>query len=289
MPELPEVETIRRGLNRRVAGRQIVGVVGGGRVLRHNPGGIADLQAFLVQQTIAPLQRRGKFMWMPLRGQDYCLVIHLGMSGQVIWHDATVEDPPFGRHERVRILLDDGSILSFNDQRMFGALTISLLQKDSLGYSFPKIAAHIGSDPLEANFAPELVAQKMCRSSRRIKTLLLDQQIVSGIGNIYADEALFRARIHGLCRGNELSSAQVVDLLEQAAQVMRESIAQGGTSFDELYVNAAGEPGYFARSLQAYGLADKPCVNCGQALQKVRVDGRSHYFCPTCQVESGKI
>lgn len=281
MPELPEVETIRLGLAEHALGRKITRVTGSGRrLVRNNPHGMQDLLEFLPGQQIRELERRGKYLWLVFADADHCLLVHLGMSGQVLWNRAESE---VNRHERVRLYLDDGSALCFNDQRMFGALTISELVEGTGGRLVPAAATHIAADPLEPAFDVQAVAKRLRRSTRHLKTLLLDQQVVSGIGNIYADEALHRSRVHGLRRAEKLPLTMLVDTLTEAEAVMRESIAQGGTSFDELYVDTAGNPGYFARSLRVYGREGEPCETCGTPIQKVQVDGRSHHYCPQCQ------
>lgn len=281
MPELPEVETIRLGLIEHALGRKITRVTGSGwRLVRNNPRGMQDLREFLPGQKIRGLERRGKYLWLVFADTAHCLLVHLGMSGQVLWNRADIEA---NRHERVRLYLDDGSTLCFNDQRMFGALTISELVEGVGSRLIPVAVTHIAADPLEPAFDALAVAQRLRRSARHLKTLLLDQQVVSGIGNIYADEALHRVRVHGLRRAEKLPLKILVDVLAEAGAVMCESIAQGGTSFDELYVDTAGNPGYFARSLRVYGREGNPCETCDTLIQKTKVDGRSHHYCPQCQ------
>lgn len=290
MPELPEVETIRAGLAPHLAGRQIVEVLGqGGRLVRDNPQGIEDLRQFLPGKTVRDLQRRGKYMWIRFEGETRCLQIHLGMSGQVRWNSAPAAAVgPLERHEHVRLRLDDDSLVRFFDQRMFGSLTICDLVPGPAGRVVSAGCTHIAADPLEPGFDLAQTVRNMRRSVRHVKTVLLDQQIVSGLGNIYSDEALHELQIHGNRRANTLTSKQLQGLLQAGAVVMRRSIAAGGTSFDELYVNASGEPGYFTRSLTVYGRAGQACARCQQAgreslIERTVVDGRSHFYCPVCQ------
>jgi formamidopyrimidine-DNA glycosylase len=203
---------------------------------------------------------------------------HLGMSGQML-----VQPPgsPDERHLRVRIRLDgaaEGRELRFVDQRMFGGLSIS-----PGGAELPPEIAHIAPDPLEPAFDAEAVVRRVRRSASGIKRILLNQTVISGVGNIYADEALWRAKLHGERPGERLSGPKVRELLGHVRDVMTEALAQGGTSFDALYVNVNGESGYFERSLAAYGREGEPCDRCGTPMRRVAFMNRSSYFCPRCQ------
>ncbi|QCC76898.1 bifunctional DNA-formamidopyrimidine glycosylase/DNA-(apurinic or apyrimidinic site) lyase [Nocardioides daphniae] len=220
------------------------------------------------------MRRRGKYFWLALDDTD-AILGHLGMSGQML-----VKTPgaPLERHLRVRFPLDSGADLRFVDQRMFGGLSYA-----PGGAVLPSEIAHIGRDPLDAEFDAEAVARRMRQRSSAVKRQLLDQTLVSGVGNIYADEALWRARLHGERPGDRLTRAQALDVIEQARAVMLQALDQGGTSFDALYVNVNGESGYFDRSLHAYGREDEPCDRCGAAIRRVAFMNRSSYFCPTCQ------
>lgn len=282
MPELPEVETIRVGLASHVLGQQIVLVRGkGSRLVRNNPQGMQDLHAHLLHARIRGVQRRGKFMWMELDGSDFALVIHLGMSGQVrVTEEKTQE---LERHEHVRLLLDNGKSVSFVDPRTFGHLTISALTPDSSGRIIPEIMGSLAPDPFE-DVAPSVFTTAMAKTSRIVKSVLLDQHVVSGIGNIYADEALFRAGLHGSVRAKDLNPDQAVALIGAAKEVMGEALEVGGTSFDALYVNTEGDPGYFERSLRVYGREGEECVECGREIERQILGGRSHFFCSGCQV-----
>jgi formamidopyrimidine-DNA glycosylase len=276
MPELPEVEVVRVGLDRHAVGRTITRVeVLHPRAVRRDPRGPAGFAAALTGRRIEGTRRRGKYLWLPLDNGD-ALLGHLGMSGQFL-----VQPPasPAERHLRVRLALDTPDAeLRFVDQRMFGGLSVS-----AGGADLPPEIAHIARDPLDAEFDDEDFVARVRRRASGVKRLLLDQGLISGVGNIYADEALWRARIHGERPGERLTRAQVRDLLDQARAVMREALGQGGTSFDALYVNVDGESGYFDRSLHAYGRQDEPCERCGTPIRRVAFMNRSSYFCPSCQ------
>jgi formamidopyrimidine-DNA glycosylase len=278
VPELPEVEVVRAGLERHVLGAQVSRVdVLHPRPVRRDAGGPAGFSAALTGRRIEAARRRGKYLWLPLDNGD-ALLAHLGMSGQLL-----VQPPeaPAERHLRVRLVLegaDEGRELRFVDQRMFGGLSVS-----HGGAELPPEIAHIARDPLDPVFDDDDFVQRVRRRSSGIKRLLLDQNLVSGVGNIYADEALWRARLHGERPGDRLTARQVRELLGHAREVMSDALGQGGTSFDALYVNVNGESGYFDRSLSAYGREDEPCARCGTPVKRVAFMNRSSYFCPVCQ------
>jgi formamidopyrimidine-DNA glycosylase len=275
VPELPEVEVVRRGLERHVVGATITSVaVLHPRPVRRDPRGPEGFATALTGRAVQGARRRGKYFWLPLDGGD-ALLGHLGMSGQML-----VQQPgaPDERHLRVRIDLDNGTELRFVDQRMFGGLVYS-----PGGAVLPPEIVHIARDPLDPEFDDDDFVRRVRRRAAGIKRLLLDQGLVSGVGNIYADEALWRARIHGERPGDRLSAAQVRLLLTEARGVMGAALDQGGTSFDALYVNVNGESGYFDRSLHAYGREGEPCDRCGTPLRRVAFTNRSSYFCPRCQ------
>jgi formamidopyrimidine-DNA glycosylase len=276
VPELPEVEVVRSGLERHVVGATITRVdVLHPRPVRRDPRGPAGFAAALAGRRIVGARRRGKYLWLPLDNGD-ALLGHLGMSGQILVQPA---DAPAERHLRVRFALDDPTNeMRFVDQRMFGGLSVS-----AGGADLPPEIAHIARDPLDPEFNDELFVRKVRKRSSGIKRQLLDQNLVSGVGNIYADEALWRARLHGERPGDRLTAGQVRELLGHARDVMVAALGQGGTSFDALYVNVNGESGYFDRSLHAYGREGEPCERCGTPLRRVAFMNRSSYFCPTCQ------
>ena len=337
MPELPEVETVRAGLADHSLGRpvQAVRVVDARSLRRHLPGP-AHFEAALTGRALRGAYRRGKYLWLTLSEADgaladEALVVHLGMSGQLLVRDepggdvgsesggdsgndsearAAFDEQP--RHLRVALELgpagatgsaaSTGQRLLFVDQRIFGGMFLSPLVPDvpaavagevALGevperFLVPEAVKHIARDPLDEFFDPAAVRRKFLRTSSGIKKVLLDQSVISGVGNIYADEALWRARLHYAKPARTLSAAQTRELLEAVTQVLRESLAAGGTSFDALYVNVLGESGYFERSLNAYGRAGEPCHRCAEAgrtslMVREPFQNRSSYRCPHCQ------
>jgi len=278
MPELPEVEVVRRGLQAHVAGKSISAVrVNHPRAVRRHEAGAGDLTARLLGARITGTGRRGKYLWLNLSGGDEALVVHLGMSGQMLLGPVQNTD-----HLRIATLLDDGTALSFVDQRTFGGWQLAdLVTVD--GSRVPAPVAHIARDPLDPMFDREAVVTVLRRKHSEIKRQLLDQTVVSGIGNIYADEALWRAKINGARLAEKLTRRQLGELLDAATEVMREALGQGGTSFDSLYVNVNGQSGYFDRSLNVYGREDRNCRRCGAVIRREKFMNRSSYYCPKCQ------
>jgi len=276
MPELPEVETVRRGLAAGVGGRRIVRVeVLHARPVRRHLPGLDDFQATLVGRTFAEPRRRGKYLWLPFADGD-ALLAHLGMSGQFRLEPAVAPDVA---NTRIRFTFADGDPqLRFVDQRMFGGLSLS-----PGGATLPPEIAHIALDPFDPDFDPVEVGRRLRRKRTGVKRALLDQQLVSGIGNIYADEALWRARMHYARATRTLTAARARELLQQAATVMREAMGEGGTSFDSLYVDVNGSSGYFDRALAVYGQEGRPCPRCGTAIVREPFMNRSSYRCPRCQ------
>lgn len=344
MPELPEVETVRAGIADHSLGRpvQAVRVLDARSLRRHLPGP-AHFEAALTGRALRGAYRRGKYLWLTLSEADgaladEALVVHLGMSGQLLVRDEPGGDVGSGsgndsearaafdeqpRHLRVALELgpagatdgaastnwaSTGQRLLFVDQRIFGGMFLSPLvpdvpaavatneaAPDEMGQSevperflVPEAVKHIARDPLDEFFDPAAVRRKFLRTSSGIKKVLLDQSVISGVGNIYADEALWRARLHYAKPARTLNAAQTRELLEAVTQVLRESLAAGGTSFDALYVNVLGESGYFERSLNAYGRAGEPCHRCAEAgrtslIVREPFQNRSSYRCPHCQ------
>jgi formamidopyrimidine-DNA glycosylase len=280
VPELPEVEVVRRGLEAHILGATIesVQVLHPRAVRRHEPGP-RDLALQLTGQHITAAERRGKYMWLVLEPGDIALVVHLGMSGQMLVQPPTV---PQEKHLRIRAVLDNGAELRFVDQRTFGGWALApLLDVD--GERLPLPVAHIARDPMDPRFDPSAVVKVLRGKHTEIKRALLDQTVVSGIGNIYADEALWRAKIHGNRLTDSLSGPKLKSVLEAAREVMGEALDQGGTSFDALYVNVNGESGYFERSLNVYGQENLPCKRCGAPIRREKFMNRSSYSCPKCQ------
>ena len=294
MPELPEVEVVRRGLTRHVPGRTVASVeVLHPRAVRRHVAGAADLVARLPGRRLGVPARRGKYLWLPLDepaayasppdvagsvpGCGEALLLHLGMSGQLLVQPPEASDE---RHLRVRFRFTDGGPeLRFVDQRTFGG--IALVPTSDAGVPAP--VSHIARDPLDPAFDDAGFATALRARRTELKRALLDQSLVSGIGNIYADEALWRARLHPARPTERLTRAQAITVLEAAREVLSEALAQGGTSFDALYVNVNGLTGWFDRSLHAYGQAGRPCGRCGTPLVRVAFMNRSSSFCPTCQ------
>lgn len=309
MPELPEVEVIRQGLAQAVNGARVASVdVLDARALKRHQSGDAspehDFAARLTGATLGAPARRGKFLWVPLDPgpagsavgatvPTTALLGHLGMSGQMLLR--TLEQPD-DRHVRVRAWLDTrehGELrLDFCDQRLFGSLALDELVETDDGEAagwgsehalIPGQAAHIARDPLDPVFDAERVLEQFARRRVHVKKALLDQRIVSGIGNIYADEALWFARVHPETPAANLSRQAGRRLLDAVHGVLEKALAEGGTSFDELYVNVNGESGYFAHSLNAYGRGGEACSRCGDVIKRIPFSGRSSHFCPRCQ------
>ncbi|MBN3453586.1 bifunctional DNA-formamidopyrimidine glycosylase/DNA-(apurinic or apyrimidinic site) lyase [Mycolicibacterium sp.] len=277
MPELPEVEVVRRGLQEHVAGRTITAVrVHHPRAVRRHEAGPADLTARLLNAQISGTGRRGKYLWLTLE-DGAALVVHLGMSGQMLLGPVTND-----RHLRIATLLDDGTALSFVDQRTFGGWQLAdMVTVD--GTDVPEPVAHIARDPLDPRFDRDAVVTVLRHKHSEIKRQLLDQTVVSGVGNIYADEALWRAKLNGTRTAASLPRKRLAELLDAATEVMTEALGQGGTSFDSLYVNVNGESGYFERSLDAYGREGEPCRRCGAVMRREKFMNRSSFYCPKCQ------
>ena len=278
MPELPEVETVRRGLDHIITGYRITEA--------HNlhpralkPESIAPL-ASLVGAKITGTNRRGKFLWLTLN-RPYVLVAHLGMSGQFLIHQ---KDRPKATHIRAQFQLKKplrSLDLVFNDQRTFGWLSV-----EEITNNVPSSAQHIAPDPFDPLFDKEATINNYLKRNIKIKTALLNQEIMSGVGNIYADETLWRAKIHPETLTSELTSKKVASIIDFATEVMQEAINQGGTSFDDLYINVNGESGFFAQALAAYGRTDEPCPRCGTPIRRITFGARSSHFCPRCQKKS---
>lgn len=319
MPELPEVEVVRAGLAPAVTGARVLAVeVMDPRALkRHTPLGeapgagpgegghgrtlsveagrsrAADFERRMTGSVLSAPLRRGKFLWIPIEGEagpaaalpgpSSALLAHLGMSGQMLLRATDAADD---RHVRIRTWIEHpehGELrLDFSDQRLFGSLAIDELVAARPG-SIPAQAAHIARDPLDEHFDDEAFVAAIRARSVGAKKLLLDQRLVSGVGNIYADETLWRARVHPDTPGSSLSQRGAVTLLHHMREVFAQALAEGGTSFDEQYVNVNGQAGYFAHSLNAYGRGGEACPRCGGPIKRVPFAGRSSHFCPKCQ------
>jgi formamidopyrimidine-DNA glycosylase len=286
MPELPEVETVRAGLGRHVVGRTVADVqVLHPRVVRRDLAGPAGFAAAMAGRTVERAERRGKYLWLAL-DDDEALLAHLGMSGQLLVGDP---DRPLSPHVRARFTFTDGGAdLRFTDQRTFGHLMLCPFAHGDLDgpgetRELPAPIAHIAPDPMEAAFDDGDFAARLTRRHTGVKRALLDQSLISGVGNIYADEGLWRARLHWARPTETLRRGEVSRLLEAVREVLSEALRAGGTSFDALYVNVNGESGYFDRSLQAYGREGEPCSRCGTPIRRDAFMNRSSYSCPHCQ------
>ncbi len=275
MPELPEVETVRRGLASLVTGYRIQDVQQlHPRALKAES--IAPLDA-LSGAKIVGTNRRGKFLWLTL-DRPYVLVAHLGMSGQFLIHQ---KNHPRAGHIRAQFNLAKPMRtreLIFNDQRTFGWLSIEETRD-----GIPTSAQHIAPDPFDPLFDKAATINKYRKRNIKIKTALLNQEIMSGVGNIYADETLWRARVHPEISTADLSAKKLATIIGFATEVMQEAVDKGGTSFDDLYINVNGESGFFEQSLAAYGQEDQPCPRCGTPIKRIVVGSRSSHFCPRCQ------
>ncbi len=278
MPELPEVETVRAGLAKYVTGKRILQAADfHPRAVK--PTSIAPISS-IIGSKIKGVNRRGKFLWLTL-DRPVAVVAHLGMSGQLL---VQPKDAPAHKHMRASFLLSGRSLsqkqneIRFVDQRTFGWVSIEEYVGD-----VPTSVAHIAVDPFEQGFDLAAVVNRIRLRKSAVKPTLLNQEIVSGIGNIYADEALWRAKIHPEIICEDLSIAEVKRLINCAIDVMSEAIAAGGTSFDEQYKNVNGESGYFERSLAVYGQEGEPCPRCGSAIRRIAFANRSSHFCQRCQ------
>ena len=276
MPELPEVEIVRRGLERGVVGRTIAAVqVHHPRAVRRHLAGATDFAALLTGRTVTAALRRGKYLWLPLDSGD-ALTGHLGMSGQLL---VVEPDKPAETHLRIRFSFAGGDRqLRFVDQRTFGGMVVV-----AGGATLPSTISHIARDPLDEQFDDEAFVTALRARRTGIKRALLDQSLISGIGNIYADEALWRARLHGDRPTDKLTRPAARALLTHVRDVLGAALQQGGTSFDALYVGTDGVSGLFERSLNAYGREGEPCPRCGTPIRRESFMNRSSFRCPRCQ------
>ncbi|NUU29993.1 bifunctional DNA-formamidopyrimidine glycosylase/DNA-(apurinic or apyrimidinic site) lyase [Arthrobacter sp. C9C5] len=313
MPELPEVEVVRRGLVNWVRGRTITAVeVLDPRSIRRHALGVEDFAGNLEGARVLDIVRRGKFLWLPLADTPagassaapepapaVALMAHLGMSGQLLMQDGAVADE---KHLKIRLRLSAAAgmpdQLRFVDQRIFGGLFLTALIPTPDGgpgglaeTPLPLIAeeaAHIARDPLDPHFSFDVFYRRLRARKTGLKRALLDQALVSGIGNIYADEALWLAKLHYARPTDTLRRSEALRVLDAARQVMTDALAAGGTSFDSLYVNVNGASGYFERSLNAYGREGQECRRCAEAgivslMKREQFMNRSSYTCPVCQ------
>jgi formamidopyrimidine-DNA glycosylase len=299
MPELPEVEVVRAGLEPAVTGALVTSVtVFDARSLRRHPGPSEDFVDRLVGRRFAAAVRRGKFLWLPLvpptpEFPNEAVVLHLGMSGQVLLRSP---DAPDDALTRIRIELASPAhgaiLLNFADQRIFGSMAIDDLVPTADGLRaglgaeqphVPRSVSHIARDPLDPAFDDARFFAALAKRNTAIKRALLDQSLVSGIGNIYADEALWAAKVHFDQPTSSLGRPKAKLLLAEVRQVLGKALAEGGTTFDAQYVNVNGESGYFSHSLNAYGQQGKPCPRCGRPIIRESFMNRGSHFCTRCQ------
>jgi formamidopyrimidine-DNA glycosylase len=278
VPELPEVESVRRGLSAHLPSSRILSAQNlHRRLLSAHSIASLDLLNGLVVQSIS---RRGKFLWIEFKDEDLLLVAHLGMSGQFRVFDDT--DGEFHPHTRARFILERRRKrfrLDFLDQRTFGWLRVD--ERDDGG--FPSSISHIAPDPFEESFDIKSVIERISTRKSEIKRAILDQSTISGVGNIYADESLWRARIHPERNARSLSQEELRLLITSIRVVMKRAMNAGGTTFDQLYVNVNGESGYFANKLAVYGREGERCRRCGGIIKRIQFTNRSSHYCPRCQ------
>jgi formamidopyrimidine-DNA glycosylase len=305
VPELPEVEVVRAGLAPAVTGARIAGVqILDPRSLKRHDGRRGDFVGLLDGVHIDSVERRGKFMWMPLSTGD-ALVVHLGMSGQVLLREP---DAPADRHLRIRFDVESSAagsgagsaagsgagtkakrggqarelVVAFVDQRIFGSMAVDHVLEQH-GSLVPSQVAHIALDPLDARFDDDLFVTRLRAKHTGLKRALLDQTLVSGVGNIYADEALWASRLHYDRATDSVTTDEARTILDEVRAVLLKALAEGGTSFDAQYVNVNGQAGYFAHSLNAYGRQGEACVRCGTPIVRESFMNRGSHFCPVCQ------
>lgn len=276
MPELPEVETVRRGLAKFLPKSKISDI----QILhpRVNRNSEERLES-AVGAKIVSVNRRGKFLWFSLdRGN--AIVGHLGMSGQMLIKS---KQEPISPHVRA-IFRFAGSTEEFRfvDQRTFGWLSTNELITTPNG-KIPVCCLHIAQDPFDSDFNLDEAVLRLSNRKTEIKRALLNQEVISGIGNIYADEALWFSRIHPERRIESIPQNELRTLVRNAAKVMKNSLKRGGTSFDDLYIDVNGESGYYEISLKAYGREGEPCRRCGTHIRRITFANRSSHFCPLCQ------
>jgi formamidopyrimidine-DNA glycosylase len=288
MPELPEVETVRAGLAEYLTGAQVtsVEILDARSLKRHQPG-VQDFVNVMTGATLKHMSRRGKFLWIPLDRDGLAMVGHLGMSGQMLVRDAGSEPDKL-----TRVILfatsPSGKKLEmrFVDQRIFGSLAVDQLVAIEHDERIPSTVTHIARDPLDPNFDDVAVIKKLRSRTAGIKKVLLDQGVLSGVGNIYADEALWRAKLHYDQPANSLTLSKTKELLVHVREILAAAVLVGGTSFDEQYKNVNGQSGYFEVSLNAYGMTGRPCPRCGKAIVRENWMNRGSHFCPKCQKRS---
>lgn len=296
MPELPEVETVRSGLAQHLVGARVNEIeIFDSRSLKKNISGAQGFISEITGQVFGAVARRGKFLWLPF-SVDRAMVGHLGMSGQILVRTKDFQPDP---QTRIKLHVETAAgqplEIRFVDQRLFGGLVIDDLVETAdglpagfspeaqIGNLIPQSVAHISRDLLDEHFDAPAVVERMRKKNSGIKRVLLDQGILSGIGNIYADESLWLAKLHYDRPASSISTKKLSELVEISKKVLSDAVLQGGTSFDEQYKNVNGESGYFSQSLNAYGQTGLPCKRCGTAIKREAWANRGSHFCPKCQ------
>ncbi|BAQ23776.1 DNA-formamidopyrimidine glycosylase [Streptococcus troglodytae] len=271
MPELPEVETVRRGLEHLIVGKKIVSVEV--RVPKMVKTGVEDFQLDILGQIFESIDRRGKYLLLNLNKQT--IISHLRMEGKYLLFENEVPD---NKHFHLFLGLDDGSTMVYQDVRKFG--TFELLPKSQVEAYF--IQKKIGPEPKAEDFKLKPFEEGLAKSHKAIKTLLLDQHLVAGLGNIYVDEVLWASQIHPERPASGLTEEEAVLLRQQIIRIMQLAIKNGGSTI-RTYRNALGEDGSMQDFLQVYGKTDQPCGRCATPIEKIKVGGRGTHFCPSCQ------
>lgn len=273
MPELPEVETVRAGLEPRLLGQRIA------RVTLNRPDIRIPIPKDFIRRVqggrIEAVRRRAKYLLMPLDRGD-AVILHLGMSGRILIRDAAPNR--YEKHDHAVFHLEDGAAVIFNDARRFGILTLAR----TAGLEAHPLLVRLGHEPLEEGFTASALKSALSRRKSAIKMAIMDQERVVGVGNIYASEALFRARIRPDREAGSLSLAECRNLVESIRAVLTEAIASGGSTLRD-YVRSDGDLGYFQHRFQVYGRDGESCVSCGHPIRKSALAGRSTYFCAACQ------
>ncbi|MEN2765592.1 DNA-formamidopyrimidine glycosylase [Ornithinibacillus xuwenensis] len=273
MPELPEVETIRNTLKRFILNRTIDHVSVYWPNIIKKPDDVEHFKQLLHGQTIQDIGRKGKFLLFELT--DYTLISHLRMEGKYSVH---YKDEPIKKHTHVIFSFTTEEELRYNDVRKFG--TMHIVKKGEECNQKP--LNQLGPDPFDKEFTFDYFYKKFKNTNRSIKSVLLDQTVVAGLGNIYVDETLFKARVHPLKKSDKLTKKEVQEIQKQAIHTLEEAVAQGGTTIRS-YVNSQGEMGMFQQELSVYGQENKGCKNCGKPITKMKVGGRGTHICLNCQ------
>ncbi len=273
MPELPEVETIRRALELKLPGKRIANLLIREPRLRW-PVDAVKLEQLVAGQIIKSIDRRAKYLLIRFE-RESTLIIHLGMSGSLLF---LTESRAFDKHDHIVFYFENDSELRFRDPRRFGMVDAIAPGMEAV---YPRLA-HLGVEPLAPNTSPDNLYEKARFLKRPIKNLLMDARYIVGVGNIYANEALYYAGIDPRTPTGSLGRKQWAYLLSHIQTVLKNAIDQGGTTLND-FVNSNGETGYFQLSLAVYGREGEPCLQCGQAIKKIAMGGRSSFFCPECQ------